>query len=217
MSTELSSFDSDRKSLRIPIGTRTRLILVRHGQTSLNAAGVLRGRLDPSLDSLGRQQAQELGAVLVERGVRLVVASPLRRAVETAQAIAMAIDLEVEFDERLVDRDYGRWSGKPKAELEAAGGRDGIAPGVESLHAVRVRATEAVLDLAVRAAGESAVAVSHDVVLREILTYLSPSLGGPEQLTLDTGCLNIVDLNRGKATIVGLNEHPRPPEPSRQP
>ena len=95
--------------------------------------------------------------------------------------------------------------------------RVGQAPGVESLHAVRARATEAVLDLAVRAAGESAVAVSHDVVLREILTYLSPSLGYPEQLTLDTGCLDIVELNRGKATIVGLNQHPGEPETSRQP
>ncbi|MBO0747342.1 MAG: histidine phosphatase family protein, partial [Acidimicrobiaceae bacterium] len=57
----------------------SRLYLARHGRTPLNAAGVLRGRLDPPLDEEGRAEAARLGSALGGVGVRLVVASPLQR------------------------------------------------------------------------------------------------------------------------------------------
>ncbi len=62
--------------------------LVRHGQTALNAASVLRGRLDPPLDAVGLREARALGETFA--GVRLaaVVTSPLARARATGEPIA---------------------------------------------------------------------------------------------------------------------------------
>ena len=57
MTAETSAWESQRALI----------YLVRHGQTPLNAAGVLRGWLDPSLDEVGRQQARRLGAALGPR------------------------------------------------------------------------------------------------------------------------------------------------------
>ncbi len=69
------------------------LILVRHGQSEANAAGLLLGRLDSPLTELGRRQAKVLGEVLALRDPTPVqlVTSPLLRARETADAIADAL------------------------------------------------------------------------------------------------------------------------------
>lgn len=72
----------------------TEIYLCRHGRTVLNAAGVLRGRLDPDLDEVGRAQADALAERLTGRGTEKpirVVSSPLRRAVHTATPLAVAL------------------------------------------------------------------------------------------------------------------------------
>src|ERR1700733_8253367 len=67
---------------------RTLVYLVRHGQTPLNEAGVLRGLADPALDETGRRQAERLAAALGPRALAAVFASPLVRARQTAQPIS---------------------------------------------------------------------------------------------------------------------------------
>src|SRR6266511_4128686 len=62
--------------------------LVRHGRTPLNAAGLLRGRLDPPLDDTGAQEAAALGRVFQGVTAASVFSSPLVRARQTAAAIA---------------------------------------------------------------------------------------------------------------------------------
>jgi broad specificity phosphatase PhoE len=220
MRADLSSHkdEGSRKPDTNPdLSPATRLFLLRHGQTALNAAGVLRGRLDPPLDPVGVQEAKRLGMTLADRGIRLIVSSPLRRAVETAEAAAVTAALRVEIDSRLTDRDYGEWAGQPKESVEATYGSIDNAPGVEPIADVRSRALEAVTDLARRAAGETAVAVSHDVVLRLILAGLDPGLGDPEQLAQDTACFNTVDYRDHGWTVVAVNQSPAVPETRNQP
>ena len=71
------------------MGARThpRVILVRHGRTALNAADLLRGRLDPELDDVGLDEVAALAEVLAPREPARIVCSPLHRAVQTASAI----------------------------------------------------------------------------------------------------------------------------------
>ncbi len=54
------------------------VFLVRHGRTPLNAAGVLRGRIDTPLDHVGRAEARALGDVFHGVSISGVVTSPLR-------------------------------------------------------------------------------------------------------------------------------------------
>ena len=87
------------------------LIFLRHGRTPANAQGLLQGRIDLDLDDLGRQQAAAAAAHIgpVDR----VIASPLRRAQQTAAAFEQS----VETDERFVELDYGEWEGHPVADV----------------------------------------------------------------------------------------------------
>lgn len=142
------------------------LILVRHGQTAANASGLLLGRLDVELDERGREQAARLAAVVGRPGVR-VVSSPLRRARDTAAAIAASAGTTVEVDERWVEIDYGSHDGTPLSEVPAqlwARWREDpdFAPeGGESLAAVGRRVAAACEALAPGAAAGDVVVVSH--------------------------------------------------------
>lgn len=189
----------------------TQIYLVRHGRTPLNTAGVLRGHLDPALDAMGRLQAEWLGLLLGDRGLRLVVSSPLRRTVETAQAIAARAGIDVEIDPRLIDRDYGKWAGQTKGAVESQWGSLDDAPGVEPAAEAQARAWQAVTDIASRSLGGVAVIVSHDVVIRHTLVACDPHLGSPDQLPQETGCFNILSYAGGRWTVVSINEIPEDP------
>jgi alpha-ribazole phosphatase len=93
-----------------------RLVLIRHAQPEMH--GRIYGRLDPALSATGRAQAWALVAGL--RGVQLeaVYASPLRRALETAEPLARELGVEVTIHPSLVDIDFGEWEGRSFEELE---------------------------------------------------------------------------------------------------
>jgi broad specificity phosphatase PhoE len=93
------------------------IAFVRHGQTAVNREGRLQGRLDAPLSDVGQQQAAALGRAFAAAPVARVVASPLRRAQETAAAIADAHGLRVEADGRLIELDYGEWDGLALADI----------------------------------------------------------------------------------------------------
>jgi broad specificity phosphatase PhoE len=78
---------------------------VRHGETAPNVDGLLLGRADPPLTETGVRQAARLAQVL-PRPDR-VIASPLRRARDTAAALGSA----VEIDDRWIELDYGDLDG----------------------------------------------------------------------------------------------------------
>jgi broad specificity phosphatase PhoE len=149
--------------------------LIRHGQTPLNTAGVLRGLLDPPLDEAGRLQARRLGATLGLRKPSAIIASPLRRARETAQPIAERAGRDVATDRRLIDRDYGQWSGARREKVVAQWGSVDDAPGVEPLPDVRKRAVESLTDIARYGHGRTLVVVSHDAVNRQLLRRSTPA------------------------------------------
>ena len=150
----------------------TDIYLCRHGRTPLNVAGRLRGRLDPELDLVGVAEARELAQHLGRLGISRVIASPLKRAVQTATPIAEAAGVILETDARLADRDYGQFDGASQAEVVASYGSLDSAPGVEPARAVVVRA-QSVLDELAQSDGPIVV-VSHDAVLRLVLDALTP-------------------------------------------
>jgi broad specificity phosphatase PhoE len=166
------------------------VVLVRHGRTALNAAGALRGRLDPPLDVVGQAEAQALAAVSVDWEIALVVTSPLTRALQTAAPIAAARRTHLEVDPDLADRDYGECAGLSLAEVAARFGSLDAAPGVEPIDRFTSRALEAVLSAAWLSAPAPVVVVAHDAVNRAVLARLVPSLGDAADLAQHTGCWN---------------------------
>ena len=93
------------------------LYLVRHGQSKANAAHILHGaKVDTSLTSKGRQQAELTKERLLDHHFDRVYVSPLRRASETAQII-VGESTTMTFDPRLVEFDYGSWDGQKIEDL----------------------------------------------------------------------------------------------------
>lgn len=130
----------------------TRVFLLRHSESEWNAEGRWQGQADPALSERGRSEARAAAPRLIG-AVSRIVASDLRRAVETADIIAKALGVSsVERDPALREIDVGQWSGLTTAEIDERwpGGieqwRNGEDPGNggEDRSSFRLRVVEAV-------------------------------------------------------------------------
>ncbi len=93
------------------------LILVRHGETLNNVAGIAQGWGDSELSERGRQQVARLAQRLKGSGADALFSSPLGRALTTAEAIAAATELPVRILDGLREMNYGRWEGQRFLEV----------------------------------------------------------------------------------------------------
>lgn len=183
------------------VGEPTRLLLLRHGQTALSVDRRYSGHGDPELTDLGHAQAAGAAARLAARGdVDVVLTSPLRRARQTAAAVAEATGAPIEERPGLIETDFGTWEGLTFGEARARdpelharwlGSQDVAPPGGESFAQVgeRVRAErEAVL---AAHPGATVVVVSHVTPIKMLLR--DALRGGPEilyRLHLDLASLS---------------------------
>jgi broad specificity phosphatase PhoE len=151
------------------------LILVRHGQTEVNARGLLLGRADPPLSEVGYQQARALAASLPKAD--RIVSSPLTRARHTAAVLAGADADGVEVDERWIEMDYGELDCCPPNALDERSWQawrenpDFVPAGGESLASVCKRVREACLELSDDAARGDVVVVSHVSPIKAAVTW----------------------------------------------
>jgi len=94
----------------------TPFLFLRHGQSAANRDHVIAGSTDAPLTDLGEAQARDAAIALAGAGIRRIVASPLRRALRTAEIVAQALDLPVATDPGLVERRWGTWEGRLVAD-----------------------------------------------------------------------------------------------------
>lgn len=165
-----------------------RVFLVRHGRTPLNADGRLRGRLDPPLDEVGEREVVALARELATRRIVRILASPLTRAMQTAQAIGEATWLPVSPRGGLLDRDYGEWAGVSESEVVQRFGSVDAAPGVEPIESVIERARDVLEQQREVLERGDVVLVTHDAVLKSLLRTLDPQLA--PDLRQRTACWN---------------------------
>jgi broad specificity phosphatase PhoE len=195
------------------------LYLVRHGATDNNLSRPPRlqgSRSDPELSATGRRQAEETARLLAGRKINRVYASPLRRAMETAAAIARPHGLGVEPLAAVVECDVGRWEGLSWQEIEA---RDPEAfrafvadpaarpyAGGESFDDVRKRAAAALDGLLRGDEGHGIVVVAHNVVNRAWLSgYLNIPLGQARGIPQANGGVNVLRGGPGGPKLLALN------------
>jgi broad specificity phosphatase PhoE len=147
------------------------LILIRHGESTGNAAGLLLGRIDAPLTERGLAQAKTLGGALA--GVTRVVSSPLERARHTAEALDLGLPIEI--DDRWVELDYGEFDGQALGSVPAEVWKrwrsdpDYRPPGGETLAEAGLRVRSACEELF--AGGESTNARTGHVV---VVSHVSP-------------------------------------------
>ena len=152
----------------------TRILLVRHGESTWNAVRRWQGRADPPLSERGEAQAARAAIASAAHGpFDAVVTSSLQRAAQTGEIIAEAIDLPTpERLEPLAERDAGEWEGLTRVEIEDRYpgflAEDRRPPGYEADHSVVARAELALCDLADSYPGGSVLVVSHGGVIHAL-------------------------------------------------
>jgi broad specificity phosphatase PhoE len=198
------------------------LVLVRHGESEGNAARQLLGRSESPLTPRGRADAAVLGARLGP--VSRLVASPLGRARDTAQALGL--DVPVEVDERWIEVDYGELEGRAlrdvPAELWSRWRADPMfrPPDGESLAEVGARVRDACAELFGRdgegaRAGADVVVVSHVSPIKAAVAW---ALGAGDdivwRLYLATASITRIGWGDHGPVLHGYNETVSAPPPS---
>jgi broad specificity phosphatase PhoE len=148
--------------------------LIRHGESVFNAEGRIQGQTDIPLSDFGRQQAAVLAKALNPLSIDAIYASPLRRAMETAQPIAELLRLPIRTDERLKEIHAGIFQGLLWSEIDARHGAeaskwreydpDFVIPGGESRRQLMHRG-RAALDAVCAAGHKQPIIVAHGGVL----------------------------------------------------
>lgn len=155
------------------------VVLVRHGRSTSNAAGTLAGRTPGvDLDELGREQAANLARRLKDITIDRLVSSPLERCRQTLAPLADELNLPVEIDERLLEVDYGSWSGRslkdllhePLWRVVQAHPSAAVFPYGEGLADMSARAADAIRGIRQAAeASQTVLVCSHGDVIKAIL------------------------------------------------
>ena len=203
------------------LGVPTRLILVRHGQTALTAAKRFSGSdVDgPPLDAAGREQAAQAARALAGSDAAAVVASPILRARETAQIVAVEIGLEVSVDEGWRECAFGKWDGLTFAEVgerypvELAAwlsSPEAAPPGGEPLDAMVRRVAAARDRTLARYPGQAVVVVTHSMPVRALVRL---GLGAPAEamFRMQPAAGSITELHvygDGTTSLVGFSRVP---------
>lgn len=195
----------------------TRIFIVRHGETDGNQKKIYRGHWDLPLNQNGQAQVKKAGKALKSVHLDAIYTSPLKRAVQTAEAVAAHQDVEPEEDESLIDIDYGEWTKLPDAEVAEKfpeqyqqwkqSPETVLFPGGEGLPSVRARVEPALKQLAEEHPDQTIALASHRVPIKLLICA---ALGLPDsafwQIQIDTASISALDYIDGRFNMIFSNE-----------
>lgn len=197
----------------------TRILLVRHGATTLSAEDRFAGSTDVDLSNEGRGQAACLAERLAREPLSAVYASPMKRTVETASIIARPHDLLPELADGLREIAHGRWEGMRRSEVEDAFAAEYAAwdadpftfapEGGEAGLNVLARALPVIRDIVVKHSEETILVVSHKATIRLLISSLLgfDARGYRDRLDQHPCCLNILDFrDTARARLMLFND-----------
>lgn len=195
------------------------VILVRHGRTQANASGILAGWTPGvHLDDQGTAQAAATAQRLSALRLDAIVASPLERTVQTAEAIDLAQRKApgVEIDDRLGECRYGSWTNRPLSELaktplwRTVQERPSAVtfPEGESLPAMQARALAAVHDWNDRLGDKATYAmVSHGDVIKAIIAdALGSHLDQFQRIVVDPASVSVIRYGARGVQVLHVND-----------
>ena len=197
----------------------TTVVLLRHGRTTANTAGVLAGWTPGvQLDETGAAQVRAVAQRLAAVPLAAVVSSPLERCQQTAGAVAEGRELEVRTDDRLGEARYGDWTGRPIKDLvkdpmwkvvqqhpSAA-----VFPGAEGegLAQTQARAVAAVRQWNAELGPDAVwLACSHGDVIKAVLAdALGVHLDQFQRIVVDPASLSVVSYTDTRPFVVRVND-----------
>ncbi|HJZ85031.1 MAG TPA: histidine phosphatase family protein [Polyangia bacterium] len=180
----------------------TTIFLVRHGRTDWQTEGRVMGTRDIGLNADGINETHAIVRAFENVDVAEVLSSPLRRAVQSAEIIAGAYDLEIARDPRLADVRVGRWEGMhyrdlandPDYQRYLADPLSERTPGGEHISEIRDRAVASVQQaLGDNPGGENVVVVTHAGIIRTLIVhYMGATLANYHRVRVAPGSISIL-------------------------
>jgi probable phosphoglycerate mutase len=183
----------------------TRLLLVRHGATTLSAEDRFAGATDIPLSEDGRAQAAALAERLRDDPISAIYCSPMRRTLETASIIAAPHQLAPISRPALREIDHGHWEGLTRQDVESRF-KDEYARWEEDPFSSAPSGGECGVDVMARALpivraiveahhGQQVVVVSHKATIRLVISSLLgfDARGYRDRLDQAPACLNVLD------------------------
>lgn len=195
----------------------TRLILVRHGETTWNVSGHYQGRTDTDLSDRGRRQAVALARHMKNVHLDAIYSSPLKRALDTVEQVARNAGLELNVDNCLTEIEHGLWGGLHKSEVQERYGEtlrlwlenptQAEVPGAETLEDVQSRVRDAVSCILKNHPHQAVLICTHDAVLKVLLTSaLGLGLGSFWAIQVDNASVSILEHDGQRARLMLLND-----------
>jgi broad specificity phosphatase PhoE len=195
----------------------SRLLLVRHGESTWNVVGRIQGQLDPPLSDRGREQALELAARL--RGHRLAAfyCSDLTRARQTAAALAPAVGMEPVPLAGLREIGLGAWEGKTAEEVCREFPDDfqawrrerswDLIPGGEGACAFERRVAATLRQIEEQHPWGDVLCVTHGGVIQvALLAVIGRRSTGFFPFAIDNGSLSVIRRSDGRSMITAVND-----------
>ena len=193
-----------------------KIYIVRHGETALNAKGVMQGRLDEPLNKNGRDLAVMTGKAMKGIHFDCCISSPLGRAKETANIILRESENDISYsiDNRIIEIDFGDLEGKKLSEIGEESYKFYMDPfhfagfpNGETIQDVCCRTQEFLKELIVRDDGKTYLISTHGCAMRGMVNYL---LDEPSNYWLGHAPYNcsftIVEAESGKARITDIDK-----------
>jgi len=154
-------------------------LLIRHAESTWNAAGRWQGHGDPPLSSAGRGQAAALAEQLETEAIEVLMASDLTRSVQTAEILGARWGLVPRLDARLREIEIGSWTGLTREQIVARDAErlaafeaerlDARPGGGETRLEIRTRARAVIGELAAAHRGRRVAVVTHLGVIRALV------------------------------------------------
>jgi alpha-ribazole phosphatase len=195
----------------------TRILLVRHGQTSWNQSARYQGHTDIELSPAGCRQAELLAKRLSALQLEAVYASDLQRAMATARILAAPHQLEVQAVRELREIHFGAWEGLTYKEIQErykevadrwyASPATVRIPEGETYTEVKERSYAVIEKLAAKHDGGTIMVVTHGGTIRTIVCgLLGLDLNQSFRINQDNTALNIIEFYDSYGILKLLND-----------
>jgi len=203
-----------------PLPGETAIWLVRHGETEWSRSGRHTGRTDVDLTPLGVEQARALRPAFSALAPALVLTSPRRRAIRTAELAGLAVDA---IDSDLAEWDYGDYEGLTTPQIRALGDPSwtifsGDVPNGENAVDIATRVDRVRNRTLGYVADGPVVLVAHGHISRVIAArWIGLNVRDGSDFTLGTAATCLLGAEHGSPVITHWNlPNPRQPEQETQ-
>lgn len=197
----------------------TKIYLVRHAEAMGNVEEFFQGQTDCELSEKGKKQLELLAERFRDIPIEAIYSSPLKRTIDTAEAVNKYHNLPIIRDDGLIEINGGVWEGKPWADLPKLYPvehdlwqnkmQDFYVADGERMTEVFERVKNAVDKIAAENDGRTIAVVSHGCALRNFLCY---AMGKPISALKDVGwsdntAVSLVEYENGVPKIIFKNSN----------